>query len=120
MMKSQTLPVLLPRWRIMSPPGIAFGPGKAELLAGIAETGSIGEAAGRMAMSYMRAWSLIQEMNAAFRKPLVETVRGGQRRGGAQLTPTGRRVLSLYGKMEASARKAVRTDWRNLRKLLRD
>ena len=38
---------------------IAFGPGKAVLLKLVEETGSISEAAKRMEMSYMRAWSLI-------------------------------------------------------------
>jgi molybdate transport system regulatory protein len=39
-----------------------MGPGKAELLEGIRETGSI--AAGRrMRMSYKRAWFLVEAMN---------------------------------------------------------
>ena len=36
-----------------------MGPGRADLLEGIAETGSIAEAAKRMGMSYKRAWSLV-------------------------------------------------------------
>ena len=84
--------LLRPRLRISSGKDIALGPGKAELLALVSETGSISEAAKRMEMSYMRAWSLIQTMNACFKEPVVEAVRGGHKRGGAELTETGRRA----------------------------
>ena len=41
----------LPRFRIRHSSGIALGPGKADLLRLVAETGSIGETAKRMEMS---------------------------------------------------------------------
>lgn len=116
--KSSSRGSLSPRFRIMQGGKIALGPGKADLLRFVMETGSIGEAAKRMAMSYMRAWSLIQTMNACFKEPVVETVRGGSERGGAELTATGRRVLKLYLQMETASLKAVQTDWRALQKLL--
>ncbi|MDP2733678.1 MAG: LysR family transcriptional regulator, partial [Hoeflea sp.] len=47
--------------------GLTMGPGKADLLQGIAEEGSISAAGRRMKMSYKRAWMLVEEMNAAFR-----------------------------------------------------
>jgi molybdate transport system regulatory protein len=97
---------------------IAFGPGKVDLLRLVAETGSIGEAARRMDMSYMRAWSLIQTMNDCFKQPLIKAVRGGNERGGAELTATGRRALELYQQMEAVGLKSVQTNWRPLQKLL--
>lgn len=118
-MKSKTpSPSLLPRFRVVVGKDVAFGPGKAELLALVAETGSIGEAAKRMEMSYMRAWSLIQMMNEHFTEPLIEAVRGGHKRGGAELTDTGRRVLDLYQRMEQASLKAAQADWRNFQKLL--
>jgi molybdate transport system regulatory protein len=110
---------LHPRFRIMHGKEIAFGPGKAELLALVNETGSIGEAAKRMEMSYMRAWSLIQMMNGCFKAPVIEAVRGGHKRGGAELTATGRRVLALYQRMEKAGLKAVQSDWQALQKFLR-
>lgn len=112
-------PVLRPRFRITRGKAIAFGPGKAELLARVAENGSIGKAAKRMGMSYMRAWSLIQTMNVSFKQPVIHTVRGGRERGGAELTKTGRRVLALYKEMEMVALEAARADWRALQRLLR-
>lgn len=116
---SAVRPVLRPRFRITSGKAIAFGPGKAELLARVAENGSIGKAAKRMGMSYMRAWSLIQTMNVSFKQPVIHTVRGGRERGGAELTTTGRRVLALYQQMEKAAVRAARTDWRALQRFLR-
>lgn len=98
---------------------IAFGPGKAALLALVAETGSIGEAAKRMDMSYMRAWSLIQTMNACFKEPLIVAVRGGHQRGGAELTESGRAVLKLYQQMEKVSLCASANSWKHLRKLMR-
>jgi molybdate transport system regulatory protein len=112
-------PALRPRFRITRGKEIAFGPGKAELLALVGETGSISEAASRMGMSYMRAWTLVQTMNACFTQPVVKTVRGGNRRGGAELTDTGSRVLELYRQIETDGLKAVQANWRAVKKLLR-
>jgi molybdate transport system regulatory protein len=76
--------------------GAMIGPGKAQLLEEIRETGSIAAAGRRMAMSYKRAWSLVEEMNAAFAAPLVTSARGGTGGGGAVLTDNGAEVLRLY------------------------
>lgn len=96
--------------------GVAFGPGKAELLEGIRDTGSIAAAGRRMHMSYSRAWGLVEEMNGAFRGPLVRSEKGGARRGGAVLTPLGRDVLSRYRRMESAAVRAVAADLAVLRR----
>jgi len=109
-----------PRLRVTWRGEIALGPGKAELLAMVGETGSINEAAKRMGMSYMRAWSLIQTMNRCFSKPLVAAARGGADGGGAKLTTAGRQVLELYQRMEEASVKAMESDWEALRELLRD
>ncbi len=100
--------------RIAGKEKIALGPGKVELMHLLAETGSIGEAARRMDMSYMKAWSLIQTM-----KPLVSTSRGGNERGGAKITDTGQKILALYQKMEADSRQACQPAWKVMQRLLR-
>jgi molybdate transport system regulatory protein len=109
-----------PRIRIVrdSDDTIVLGPGKADLLDAIASTGSIRAAAESLSMSYMRAWTLVRTMNAAFREPLVEKERGGAGQGGARLTASGLRVLSLYRKMEEKAARAVETLWVRLRQEL--
>ncbi len=81
----------------------AMGPGKAELLEGIAATGSIAAAGRRMGMSYKRAWGLVEAMNAMFATPLVDAAKGGAGGGGAALTPLGAEMLAAYRRLEAAA-----------------
>jgi molybdate transport system regulatory protein len=119
MTKKETALAPHPRWRVAAGKKIAVGPGKIELLALIAGTGSITKAASRMGMSYMRAWSLIKTMNECFRLPVVSTERGGRARGGATLTPTGRQVLKLYRQMEQISHQAIQPQWRALARLLK-
>ena len=88
------------RLRLMHHDKIAFGPGKADLLEAIAQTGSISKAAKQMGMSYRRAWQLVDTMNGCFAAPLVETQTGGNQGGGAVLTQNGLQVLALFRKME--------------------
>nr|WP_315248358.1 LysR family transcriptional regulator [uncultured Duganella sp.] len=82
---------------------VAIGPGKADLLDAISQTGSISAAARAMDMSYRRAWMLVDVMNRSFREPLVRSAVGGTRGGGAQLTDAGVRVLAQFRVMEVAA-----------------
>lgn len=86
------------------------GPGRADLLEGIAETGSIAAAGKRMGMSYKRAWGLVQALNAGWGRPLVETSRGGAGQGGASLSADGQFVLERYRAMQQAARRAIAAD----------
>jgi molybdate transport system regulatory protein len=99
---------------------IALGPGKAELLRYIAETGSISESAKRMEMSYNRAWLLVRTMNRCFKQPLVSATRGGDKHGGAALTPKGKQVLALYGRLESKIAAASRVPAGSLLSLLKN
>lgn len=72
------------------------GPGKIQLLQGIAEHRSIAAAARAMEMSYRRAWLLVDQMNKTFGRPVVETRTGGSARGGAELTPLGHEIVARY------------------------
>ena len=87
-------------FRIYSGHEVAMGPGKAALLHHIAVTGSISKAAKRMEMSYNRAWLLVRTMNRCFRQPLVAASRGGDSRGGAEVTERGKQVLKLYQRLQ--------------------
>jgi molybdate transport system regulatory protein len=95
------------RFRLVLGQSIAIGPGKADLLAAIAETGSISAAGRSMGMSYKKAWYLIDTMNRCFREPLVMANKGGSLRGGARLTSTGEKVLELYRSIEVQASEAA-------------
>jgi molybdate transport system regulatory protein len=83
-------------FRILQNDEIAMGPGKAELLQAIADTGSISAAGRSMRMSYRRAWLLVDVMNRSFKQPLVETSKSGKKGRGAGLTPFGKQVLKNY------------------------
>ncbi len=108
------------RFRLTLGRSIAIGPGKADLLAAVDETGSISAAARSMGMSYKKAWYLIDTMNRCFREALVVASRGGSEHGGAQLTPMGRRVLDLYRSIERRAAQAAQRDVDALTELVVD
>lgn len=102
--------------QIVLTPGARIGPGKADLLQGIKETGSISAAGRRIDMSYKRAWYLVEAMNAHFDRPLVEASKGGKSGGGAKLTQLGEDVLSAFREMEAATDKAIAPVLRRLRR----
>lgn len=96
-----------------------LGPGKADLLEMIRQTGSISAAGRAMKMSYKRAWDLVEEMNQAFREPLVESSRGGARGGGARLTPAGETVLGHFRELEEITAEAGASRIDEIRSMLR-
>ncbi|MDX1668181.1 MAG: LysR family transcriptional regulator [Limnobacter sp.] len=98
---------------------IALGPGKADLLEAIYETGSISAAARSMNMSYKRAWDLVNVMNTRFEQLLVDTATGGKKGGGAQVTEFGQEVLGIYRRLESKALEAVAQDLEELNSRLK-
>ena len=98
--------------RVMGRRAPAMGPGKAELIERIAETGSISAAARAMGMSYRRAWQLVEALNRDYRERVVDTATGGKRGGGARVTPFGREILALFRSMEEKASAAIASDLR--------
>ena len=96
-----------------------LGPGKIELLEHIRDTGSISAAGRAMTMSYKRAWSLVEEMNAAFVRPLVSSTRGGSGGGGAHLTDDGLAVIAHYHAVQAAAAQGAAAHIAALESLLR-
>lgn len=104
--------------RVVLQGGIAVGPGRAELLEAIRETGSISAAGRAMTMSYKRAWDLVEQMNASFRMPLVSTSTGGPSGGGSRLTATGEAVLAAFRAIETITTAAAADKLRELAALL--
>ncbi|WP_156840790.1 winged helix-turn-helix domain-containing protein [Novosphingobium aquimarinum] len=80
---------------------IAMGPGKADLLEAFAREGSISAAGRALGMSYRRTWLLVDTMNRCWHSPLVETVQGGRKGGGARLTDLGTAILAQYRQLQA-------------------
>ena len=106
------------RLRIVLEPDVAFGPGRADLLQGIKDTGSIAAAGRRMGMSYKRAWSLVDSLNGCFAEPLVQASKGGPRGGNTHLTALGEEVLSAYRRMEDLTGAAIAPEMKKLKSLL--
>ena len=94
------------RIRVRSASGdlYAMGPGKADLLAAVQETGSIAAAGRKLGMSYQKTRQLVDEMNQCFVSPLVEGFKGGAQGGGAQLTAVGREALARFQAMQGARR----------------
>ncbi|MCB2135344.1 MAG: winged helix-turn-helix domain-containing protein [Rhodobacteraceae bacterium] len=103
--------------RVVVEGGDWLGPGKADLLEYIAETGSISAAGRKMGMSYKRAWGLVEVLNKMFAEPLVSASRGGAAHGGAELTETGRTVLTIFRTMQDRAPKALARELEMLSRL---
>lgn len=80
------------------------GRGRINLLARIAEHGSISQAAKSMGMSYKTAWDSVDAMNNAAGKLLVERSAGGRGGGGAVLTVEGRKLVEAFNSFEQQHR----------------
>ena len=97
----------------------AMGPGKAELITRIGQTGSISAAARAMGMSYRRAWQLVEALNKTYNQPVVTTAIGGTRGGGARVTLFGKHLVALFRAMEDKASAAIAADLRRFNGHLR-
>ena len=84
-----------------------FGPGRAQLLMMIDKNGSLSKAAKEMGMSYRKAWSMVEDMNQRRQQPYVELHKGGAQGGGAELTETGKKVLSSFIQMNDKIKETV-------------
>ncbi len=78
------------------------------LLALIAETGSLAEAAQRMNLSYRRAWGKIKELERNLGLPLVQSAAGGAGGGHSEITAGGRDLLARYADFQRLAEDGVR------------
>ena len=111
---------LKPQIRIMFRKAIAMGPGKADLLRAIDETGSISAAARQMEMSYRRAWLLVDTMNQCLQNPHRWQPRLAAGGGGARITEFGKEVLDRYQRMEAKATASVARELEDFAGLMAD
>lgn len=67
------------------------------LLAGIAETGSVAQAARDCGFSYRHAWGVVRNWEERLLQPLVDMVRGS----GSTLTPLGLRLVHLDARLKS-------------------
>ncbi|WP_068830027.1 TOBE domain-containing protein [Pseudomonas sp. BMS12] len=81
------------------------GQGRIELLAHIAESGSITQAAKAMGMSYKAAWDAVDAMNNAAGSALVQRSVGGKGGGGTRLTEAGQQLIESYRRYQEEHRR---------------
>ena len=85
------------------------GPGKIALLEAVAQHAEVASAAASMDMSPRRAWLLIDSLNNAFEKAVVELSDPDRPAGSeAQLTELGKELVSAYRQVEQDSAQAVR------------
>jgi molybdenum ABC transporter molybdate-binding protein len=84
-----------------------LGPGRLDLLEAIDRCRSISAAARQLGMSYRRAWLLVQSVNGAAGEELVSAATGGAHGGGAQLTPSGRRAVAVFRRLQDELRRSA-------------
>lgn len=75
---------------------ILLGEGRISLLKAIGQTGSLSKAAKSLNMSYKKAWSLIDAVNARAKTPVITTSIGGKGGGGAELTDYGKSLINAF------------------------
>jgi molybdate transport system regulatory protein len=76
--------------------GKAFGEGPYRLLQGVAETGSLHQAAARLRMSYRKAWNTLNSIEERLGFALLERKVGGASGGGSTITPAGKELMCHY------------------------
>lgn len=78
-----------------------------ELLAAIAQHGSITAAAKAVGLSYKGAWDAIEAMHNLAGEPLLERLAGGKGGGGTRLTARGRQLVENFAQIEQAHRRFV-------------
>lgn len=84
-----------------------MGAGVLWLLEGIGRTGSLLAASKEMGLSYSKARGMIEHIEAALGRPLIERRKGGAEHRGAELTPFAREYIMLYREFQRDAKAAV-------------
>lgn len=79
-----------------------MGPGLLRLLRGIEDTRSIAQAARAMDLSYVKALRILTRLERNIGRNLVLRSKGGAERGGAELTPAGRRLARDFESLHDS------------------
>ena len=77
-----------------------FGPGVAEFLTLVDQTGSMQTACREMEMSYSKGWKIIKKAEEYLGCSLIESRSGGASGGSSHLTEEARDLLTRYLDME--------------------
>ncbi len=84
-----------------------IGPGCCELLERIARHGSVRLASEAMALSYSKAWCILNTLEAEAGFPVLARRQGGKSGGETTLTPEGERLLARFAAYERECKAAM-------------
>jgi molybdate transport system regulatory protein len=84
------------------PNGGVLAPADLELIDAVRKERSIIGASRALGLSYRKCWLSVDALNRTFESPVVATF-PGRREGGAEITPFGERVVSVYRSIERHA-----------------
>ena len=96
-MRQRTFPkacVMHLHLRLETDGGLAFGPGRAQLLESIERLGSLSKAAKELGMGYRAAWGKIRRTEEVLGFKLIET--GGNYKEGCRLTKAGKELMERF------------------------
>jgi len=86
---------------IFRKPGVPImGPGPLRLLEKIKEHKSINQAAKSMCLSYVKALNMLNRLESNLGQKILIRKRGGNERGGTELTPYAEKYISEYRRLE--------------------
>ena len=89
-----------------------MGPGVLRLLQRIREDKSINRAARQMKLSYVKALHLLNRLEIDLGQQILIRKRGGNDRGGTELTPFGKRYVTEYNRLEEKVRTRAEREFR--------
>jgi molybdate transport system regulatory protein len=89
-----------------------MGEGRMAMLQAIDRCGSIIEASRETGISYRKIRGAIREMEDILRRPVVRAHRGGERGGGATLTPAARDLLDFFRRLSGGFRQDMDAKFR--------
>ncbi len=105
---------------LLNDQGLPFmGRGPVELLRGIRRLGSIRQAAEEMQMSYVKAWKIIQRMEASVGGRILKTEIGGKDHGGSELTALADSFLDSFTSYEAAVTDFARREFVSVKERIR-
>ena len=86
---------------------VFFGPGIAQFLELVDQTGSMQNACSRMHLSYSKGWKMVNLVERQLGFPVLTRKAGGMDGGGSQLTERGRDFVSKYLRFQLETRQAA-------------
>jgi molybdate transport system regulatory protein len=93
-----------------------MGPGVLYVLERIRKYKSINRAAEQMNLSYVKALQMLNRLEADLEHRILVRKRGGNQRGGSELTPFGEKYVAEYSRLQERVQRHVEEEFRIFQK----